>query len=296
MQRSYEQAISELYRSSPEQFIAERKRLAAKLKGEGDKESGKRLEKLPRPSLSAWTVNQLWWQARASFEQVFESAARLRSGDLGAMRAHREALDTLRGRAAEILRAGSHAVTDAVLRRVSNTLSALAANGSFDPDLPGALSADRDAPGFDATGLSGMLTAAATGSGDRATSHRSASTPRGDASGKQSSDSRQREPKEQRERAEREAERRRLELERQRIEQQRAAARAERERLEAELKQARAAAEAHVREVERLRTALAAAEQGLARARTAATELEVRLARVGERLGEGVKPNLRGPG
>jgi hypothetical protein len=36
------------------------------------------------------------------------------------------------------------------LQRVTGTLSAIAASGGFEPDEPGALSADREPPGFDA--------------------------------------------------------------------------------------------------------------------------------------------------
>jgi hypothetical protein len=257
MTNTFEQCAAVLYRCLPEEFVGERKRLAAELKASGDKEGAKRVEKLVRPSISAWAVNQLWWQERASFEVLFESAGRLRGGDFGAMRAHREALDGLRTRAAEVLRAGSHATSEAVLRRVGNTLAALAASGGFEPDLPGALSADRDAPGFGATGLSGMLGAARPESESKA-GERVAST-------------------ESSSQHERDAERERVEQERQRIEQQRAAVRAERQRLGAELQRGREDSAAHAREVERLRTALGAAEQALERARGAAKEVEARL-------------------
>jgi DNA repair exonuclease SbcCD ATPase subunit len=154
---TYDEAVSALYRSPLDAFVAERKRLAAELKDAGDKEGAKRLAKIARPSISAWTVNQLWWQERASFEELLECAARLRKGDLGATRGHRDALAELRTRAAAILREGSHATTDAVLRRVAATLAAVAANGSFDPDPPGALTADRDPPGFDTALVPGAV-------------------------------------------------------------------------------------------------------------------------------------------
>jgi hypothetical protein len=257
MTNTFEQCVAALCQCSLEQFVGERKRLAAELKASGDKAGAKRVEKLVRPSVSAWAVNQLWWQERASFEALFESAGRLRAGDFGAMRAHREALEGLRARAAEMLRAGSHATSEVVLRRVGNTLAALAAAGGFEPDLPGALSADRDAPGFGATGLSDMLAAARPEAGSE-TSERAASTERSSQH-------------------ELDAERERLEQERQRIEQQRAAVRAERQRLETDLQRAREDSATHARDVERLRTALAAGEQALERARAAAKEVEARL-------------------
>ena len=43
-----------------------------------------RFAKLGRPTISAWAVNQLWWHARDAFDALFETAARLRKGDLHA--------------------------------------------------------------------------------------------------------------------------------------------------------------------------------------------------------------------
>jgi primosomal protein N'' len=64
--------------------------------------------------------------------------------------AYREALREAHRRAAAVLRKSPHAPTDATMRRVMATLSAVAASGSFDPDPPGALTADREPPGFEA--------------------------------------------------------------------------------------------------------------------------------------------------
>lgn len=154
MATSYEAAVATLYRAPPEQFVDERKRLASALKAEGDKANAARLAKLPRPTLSVWAVNQLWQRERDLFEQLFASAERLRRGDLGGTSAHRDALAQLRVHAARVLVEGGHPSTEATLRRVSATLAALAAAGSFEPDPPGALSADRDPPGFDDAALS----------------------------------------------------------------------------------------------------------------------------------------------
>jgi len=160
----YPDAVSALYRSAHESFVPERKRLAAELKAAGDKAGAARLAKLVRPPLSAWAVNQLWWNARESFDQLFEGSGRLRRGDRTAASAHRDALVALRSRAAQLLADSGHSATDATLRRVATTLSALAAAGSFAPDPPGALAADRDPPGFDTLGAAaeGPETAPAT--------------------------------------------------------------------------------------------------------------------------------------
>jgi hypothetical protein len=153
MARRYEQAVSALYRAPHESFVSERKRLAAELKAEGDKLGAARLAKMGRPPISAWAVNQLWWHAREAFDELFDTAAQLRAGKLAASPAHRQALARLGLHAQRLLSEGGHSANDATMRRVTMTLAGLAAAGSFGPDEPGALSKDRDPPGFEAFGI-----------------------------------------------------------------------------------------------------------------------------------------------
>lgn len=150
---TYDEALAALYQAPLRSFVEERKRLAAELKASGDAAAGARLTKLARPTLSAWAVNQLWWHARSQFEQLFRSAEQLRSGDLSATTSHRDAISELRVCAGALLAEAGHAANEPTLRRVATTLSALAAHGGFEPDPPGALSADRDPPGFQALGI-----------------------------------------------------------------------------------------------------------------------------------------------
>src|SRR6187551_2402649 len=103
MASSYETAVSELYQAPLASFVEERKRLAAELKGSGDSAAAARLAKLARPPISAWVVNQLWWRERDGFEALFETAERLRQGELAAGAEHRQALTALRKHAAELL-------------------------------------------------------------------------------------------------------------------------------------------------------------------------------------------------
>ena len=253
MPTSYDAAVAELYRAALDAFVAERKRLSSELKGGGDKAGAARLSKLARPTVSAWAVNQLFWHERGAFDELLATAQRLREGDLGATGAHREALAVLRERAAAVLGDAGHAPSDATLRRVTTSLSALAAAGGFDPDPPGALARDRDPPGFEAAepvGQSAYRAATAKGTGESFP----AAAVQTDAA---------------RERAAAEAERRRLEEERKQ--------RAERERLEAAVDKAKRDVDARLRDVDRLRRELAEAEARLERARTVANELEASL-------------------
>ena len=154
MASQYDEAVAALYQAPHGEFVTERKRLAAELKAAGDKAGAAKLAKLGRPPTSAWTVNQLWWHARDAFEALFESAEKLRKGDLSATGEHRDAIAKLRQHAQKILTEAGHGTTEATLRRVTTTLAALAASGGFGPDPEGALSADRDPPGFEAVGIS----------------------------------------------------------------------------------------------------------------------------------------------
>ena len=262
MATGYDDAVTELYQAEHEGFVTERARLSAELKAQGDKIGGARLAKLRRPPLSAWAVNQLWWQAREAFEELFETAERLRAGDLAASGSHRKAVIALVGRADSALKAAGHPATEATLRRVTATLSALAATGSFDPDPPGALTGDRDPPGFAAAGI-------ALGSPGPGSIARAAPLAREQTEAKHREEGEQR-----REQAESAAERRRLK-------EQRAKTQAERQRLEVALRAAKREADAHANKIDRLGKELAAAEELLKKERARIEDLEAHLGDLG---------------
>jgi hypothetical protein len=254
MATGYDDAVSELYQAPHEAFVGERGRLAAELKAQGDKTGSARLAKLRRPPLSAWAVNQLWWQAREAFDELFETAERLRTGDLAASTAHRKALSALAGRADSVLETAGHPATEATRRKVTGTLSALAASGSFDPDPPGALTSDRDPPGFSAAGMdlsSAKPSAKASASGDREPIP---------AKGREAEG----EPGESA-------------AERRKRKEERAKRQAERQRLEVALRAAKREADAHTHKIERLGRELAAAEEQLEKERARIQEIEARL-------------------
>jgi DNA repair exonuclease SbcCD ATPase subunit len=246
---TYAEAVATLHQASLNEFVSERKRLASELKAGGDAAGAARLAKLPRPSVSAWAVNQLWWREQPLFEQLIDAAARVKSGERDASKQHRESLAELRDHAANLLRSSGNAASETTLRRVTTTLSALAAAGGFEPDPPGALSADRDPPGFET-----VLLGAGTASSDRSRASDAEALRRDEA---------------ERRKAE-QAAREREQAERERRQ-------AERERLSKARREARDVAEQGRKEVERLRDELARAEQSLA-------EAEALLKRVDEQL------------
>mgnify|MGYP001552432682 FL=1 len=249
---SYEDAVSTLYQASLGDFVAERKRLSAEFKAAGDKDAAARFAKLGRPPVSAWAVNQLWWREREAFEALLEAAKRVTVGDREASQQHRQALGKLRDAAARLLQESGNAASDGTLRRVATTLSALAATGGFAPDPPGALSADRDPPGFEALGFGAAAAAPA---------------PSSVAPSEVAESSREAEKR----RAEEAEKRRAEEAERQRR-------LAERERLSTLLREAQQLRDSQQRDVSRLRGELETAEQSLKTTRALLADLEQQLA------------------
>ncbi len=257
----YEDALAALYRAPFDTFVAERKRLAAELAPK-DSAGAARLSKVTRPPISAWAVNQLYWQDKKAFDALFKTAERLRDPDPSSEEtaAHRDVISTLRNHAATLLSDAGKSANESMLRRVTTTLSALAATGSFEPDPPGALKGDRDPPGFDVAGLSpGKL------------GKRKPETPR--AKAKPAETKREARAAEREAKAEAAAERRRAERE----QKQR---RAERERLERKLRIAKGVLEARKEDVARLKEELEEAEGAIDGARGVVRDVEKELAKL----------------
>jgi hypothetical protein len=263
---SYEDAVAELFAAAHAAFVAERKRLAAVLKTEGQAEAAARLTKLPRPPISAWAVNQLWRRERDLFEALIASAARVATGDRDAAADHRELTTRLRARAATLLAEAGNAAAEATLRRVTTSLAAIAAAGGFAPDPEGALTADRDPPGFESMG--GFAAAAA----EHATAPPAPPTePAAHAELARLEAERRRRAAEEKQRAEAAAEerRRKQELERRR---------AEHERLTAVHRAAVRDLELKRRERDRLRQAADEAEREVEKLQARVADLAAQLA------------------
>jgi len=260
MASSYERAVSTLFSAPHESFVSERRRLAGELKAEGDKAGAAQLSKLGRPPLSAWAVNQLWWHAREAFGELFETAAQLRKGKLSASPAHRKAIAKLGVRAQQLLNEGGHSVNDATLRRITMTLSGLAATGGFEPEPPGALSKDRDPPGFEAFGIESSSGEQVEGApaADEKTKHPAADAKRASEA---AAEERKREAQAVERRREAQAAERKREAEAQ------AKRLAQRKKLESELSDAQVKLAEREHERDRITKELAAAEREVERAR-----------------------------
>ena len=131
MAASLDDRIDQLYQLPLDEFTAARNALA--------KEAGGRsveVKKLEKPNLAAWTVNQLYWRERKTYDAVIKAAERMRTvykqmlagktADVrGAEDIHQEALKDAKQAARRILEAGGHPNPDAVMMPVADTLDAL---------------------------------------------------------------------------------------------------------------------------------------------------------------------------
>jgi len=143
------------------EFITARNALATQLKKAGRGDDANRVKALVKPSISAWTVNQLYWKHREAFDLLIESGARFHkaqsSGSAGkltdmrtALDLRRQALTQLSDLATSLLRDAGHNPTLETIRRITTTLEAMSAYASrSDAPRPGRLTLDIDPPGFE---------------------------------------------------------------------------------------------------------------------------------------------------
>lgn len=143
------------------EYTAARNALAASLKAAGRTEDAVAVKALPKPSLSAWTVNQLYWHHRRAFNQLMAAGERLRNSQAlrlagrgselrAPSEAHRAALGKVTRRAAALLRDAGHGPTPELTHRITTTLEALASLGGQSSPPDGRLTRDVDPPGFEA--------------------------------------------------------------------------------------------------------------------------------------------------
>ena len=160
VKRKLDDEIDELFRLPLAEFTGARNVLAARLKKEGRSNEAERVKLLAKPSVSAWAVNQLYWDHREAFDQLIATGKRFRAspasrraGQAGmrdSLDARREALVQLSDLATELLRDAGHNPSPETIRRVTSTLEALSAYALLsDGPTHGRLTNDVDPPGFE---------------------------------------------------------------------------------------------------------------------------------------------------
>jgi Alanine-zipper, major outer membrane lipoprotein len=164
--------LERLYRQPLGEFTKARNDLAKQLRKLGSPKEADYVRTLPKPTPSAWAVNQLFEREPAGMDTLLAAGQRARAGQREAvsgrgaaalresLQAARGVMDDLRQRAAEILRASGGSESRALLERIATDLQALA----FSPAAADAasrrwLSRDLDPPGFEV--LAGLQLAGA---------------------------------------------------------------------------------------------------------------------------------------
>jgi hypothetical protein len=156
-----DQDVDELFKLPLAEFIAARDSLARRLKQNGRADDAALVKALAKPSVSAWTVNQLYWKHRSEFEELLAAGQRFHkaqtSGVTGKVANMRDSLDARRAALAELSDLAAALLSDAghnpsldTIRRITTTLEALSAYASVsDGPTLGRLSQDVDPPGFE---------------------------------------------------------------------------------------------------------------------------------------------------
>jgi hypothetical protein len=130
-------SANDLYGLPLEDFIPERTALVRSLRGEKRREDATKVAGMRKPSVAAWTVNQLVRTQDKIIRALFEAGddlARAQAGAAAGQRAadamrdaaqrQRDALDGLLEAAAGLLSSEGHAPSPATLERVADTLRA----------------------------------------------------------------------------------------------------------------------------------------------------------------------------
>jgi hypothetical protein len=142
--------VDELFKLPLAEFIGARNALATRLKQSGRANDASLVKTLAKPSVSAWAVNQLYWNHRDAFDRLLAAGQRLRgkvTDVRGVLEARNKALSDLSDLATSLLSDAGHNPSPDMIRRVTTTLEALSALS--DGPTPGRLTQDVDPPGFE---------------------------------------------------------------------------------------------------------------------------------------------------
>jgi hypothetical protein len=159
-----EREIDGLFDLPLDEFTAARNALAKRLKADGDADAAEAVRGLAKPSVAAWTVNQLARRDPEAVRSLLNVAARLRSAQERSLKGERAA-DELRAAQAEerellrkltrggesVLRSAGRTASGTTLERVSSLLrSAAVAEPGRTSLREGRMSGDVEVSGFDA--------------------------------------------------------------------------------------------------------------------------------------------------
>lgn len=133
-----DQKIDELYALPLAEFTAARNTLAKSLKGD----DAARVKRLEKPSVVAWSVNQLYWVERRTFERLMAAGKALRSAQIAALKGRssdlRSATADHRSVLADAVAAATRIAGGAGAHPAADPLSRMLEALSVSPELPAA--------------------------------------------------------------------------------------------------------------------------------------------------------------
>jgi hypothetical protein len=145
--------IDDLYRGPLNDFTATRNALVKEHRGA----DASRLRKLAKPTVVAWAINQVYWHARKTYDDLIASGEKLRHAQIAALEgkradvratgdAHRRAIaDAVKEAERLAEKSGAHPSPDALMR----TFEALSL-AAEPPEPPGRLTKELQPAGFEA--------------------------------------------------------------------------------------------------------------------------------------------------
>ena len=161
MTRPTDTEVDSLFTLPLSEFTSARNALVKQLKQAKRADDAEKVKVIPKPSISAWVVNQLYWNHRHEFDRLLDAGRNLAQAQVsqltgagtdlrGRIATRREAISTLMQLADVLLREAGHAGTPETLRRIEATLDALSTSNAISGAArPGRLTEDVAPQGFE---------------------------------------------------------------------------------------------------------------------------------------------------
>jgi hypothetical protein len=153
--------LDDLFKLPLAEFTAARNALVKRLQQAKRGEEAESVKALTKPSVSAWAVNQLYWNHRKEFDRLIAAGALLTQAHTSQLSgkttnvqeptaARREAVSALVRLAEKLLTDGGHSASPDTMHRIGTTLETLSTS-SPSPDAPvaGHLTSDVGPLGFE---------------------------------------------------------------------------------------------------------------------------------------------------
>jgi hypothetical protein len=150
--------LTRLYRAPLDEFVTLRNELATALKKAGRADDAAAARALEKPSVTAWAINQVWWNDRRTFENMLSAGERLRDEQRASLRGKaanlREAVEERQRAIGDVIdlavraMGGNDRVSPPMRQRLSATADALATGDVPQGTVLGRLTHDLQPAGF----------------------------------------------------------------------------------------------------------------------------------------------------